>query len=59
VLTQGVADGVKDAGSASRWVMPAAARRHTNLAFTTLLERVDAALAWPASHPSTTGEYQE
>ncbi|HNX51474.1 MAG TPA: hypothetical protein PKL08_14995 [Thermoanaerobaculaceae bacterium] len=47
------------AGSASRWVMPAAARRHTNPAFTTLLERVDAALTWPASYPSTTEEYQE
>ncbi|MCU0293409.1 MAG: transposase [Thermoanaerobaculaceae bacterium] len=49
----------KGAESATRWVMHASARRHTDPEFAALLERLDADLAWPAVHPSIGQECQE
>lgn len=49
----------KGAESATRWVMHASARRHTDPDFAALLERLDATLAWPALHPTTGQECQE
>jgi len=49
----------KSAESATRWVVHASARRHTDPDFAALLERLDATLAWPALHPTATQERQE